>query len=102
MSGAPQADPNAEYLLSAIEYRDHLQTELAKVNEFLRVAGKNAASSEREDPDFLLLGGSEILGAMRAKGWSVWQLFKAANISNPVRATLASKRPVNTRSSVNG
>jgi hypothetical protein len=66
MSRVAQADPIPEYLLSAVEYRDHLNTELAKVNEFLRVAKNSSRSSECESPDFLFVGGSEILGAIRS------------------------------------
>ena len=49
-----------DHLQTAVEYRDQLVAELAKVNEFLRVAGGDAALEQAEMPDFLLLGGTEI------------------------------------------
>ena len=68
MSGAPQANQTPEYLQTATEYREHLKAELAKVNEFLRVAGRNSESSECESPDFLHVGSNEILGVLRPRG----------------------------------
>jgi hypothetical protein len=53
-----------EYLQTAVEYRNQLRAELAKVNEFLRFSDRGLDSHKRETPDFLFAGSDEILVAL--------------------------------------
>lgn len=48
------------YLQTAVEYRERLIAELAKVDAFLLDAGKSAWRPEYETMDFFLLGSAEI------------------------------------------
>ena len=68
MSGVSQADAVPDFLKTAVEYRDRLKAELAKVDEFLRTADKRPGSGRREFPEFLLTGNDEVLEALRPGG----------------------------------
>jgi len=68
MSGSPEVGSTPEFLQSAAEYRDHLMAELAKVDEFIRVAVKHPASDTPEAPDFLLVGSHDLLDILTPTG----------------------------------
>ena len=64
MSGASQSDTMPAFLRTAVEYRDRLKAELARVDAFLSVAGKRPAAAGAEYPEFLLLGDDEVLESL--------------------------------------
>jgi len=69
MSGASQSDTTPDFLRTAVEYRDRLKAELAKVDEFLRTADKRKGSGRPEYPEFLLTGNDELLDALLPEGF---------------------------------
>ena len=56
MSGAYNVESVPDFLKSALEYRDRLKTELARVDAFLREADSRPEACERACPDFLTMG----------------------------------------------
>lgn len=68
MSRASHVDSTPDFLRTAVEYRDRLKAELARVDEFLSTAGKQAGSGRAEYPEFLLMGNDELLDALVSDG----------------------------------
>lgn len=68
MSRTSQAGTTPDFLQAAVDYRDRLRAELAKVDEFLRSDGTQPEAEKRRLPDFLLLGDDEVLDALCAHG----------------------------------
>lgn len=65
MSDLSQSDATPDFLKTAVEYRDRLKAELAKVDEFLETAGRRPGAGHRDYPDFLLIGNDEVLDSLR-------------------------------------
>ncbi len=57
-----------DFLQAAVEYRDRLLAELARVDEFLRADGAPPTLDDRRLPDFLLLGNDEVLDELCTDG----------------------------------
>ena len=68
MSGTSRVDTTPDFLRTAVEYRDRLKAELAKVDEFLAQADRRAECGNREYPEFLLTGNDEVLELLRPPG----------------------------------
>lgn len=68
MSRSSQAGGTPDFLQAAVEYRERLLAELARVDEFLRADGGPAAADDRRLPDFLLLGNDEVLEELCTDG----------------------------------
>jgi hypothetical protein len=73
MSGTSRVDSTPDFLRTAIEYRDRLKAELAKVDAFLSEADKRqgdrqAGKPKADFPEFLLTGNDEVLEALNPLG----------------------------------
>lgn len=68
MSSTSRVETTPDFLRTAVEYRDRLKAELAKVDEFLSQAGRRPASGKREYPEFLLTGNDEVLELLSPHG----------------------------------
>ena len=73
MSGTSRVDTTPDFLRTAIEYRDRLKAELAKVDKFLSEADRrhsdgDAGGRRAEYPEFLLMGNDEVLEALNPGG----------------------------------
>lgn len=64
MSGVSQGDSTPDFLRTAVEYRDRLKAELARVDQFLGTAGRRPEAGSAEYPEFLLLGDDEVLESL--------------------------------------
>ena len=68
MSRLSENGSTPDFLQAAVEYRERLREELAKVDKFLRADGEREAVDEAEYPDFLLLGDDELLDGLCTHG----------------------------------
>lgn len=73
MSGTSRVESTPDFLRTAIEYRDRLKAELAKVDAFLSQADKRHGDKRPETrkadfPEFLLTGNDEVLEALNPMG----------------------------------
>lgn len=68
MSGTSRVDTTPDFLRTAIEYRDRLKAELAKVDAFLSQADRRPQGGGAEYPEFLLMGNDEVLEALNPGG----------------------------------
>lgn len=70
MSRLSEDDRTPDFLQAAVEYRERLRAELARVEAFLRADDERPEPGEGEYPDFLLLGDDEVLEGLCAPGYS--------------------------------
>lgn len=68
MSCMSPVDTTPDFLRTAMEYRDRLKAELAKVDDFLRQADKRPEAGTSDYPDFLLIGNDEVLEVLGPHG----------------------------------
>lgn len=81
MSGTSRVETTPDFLRTAIEYRDRLKAELAKVDAFLSQADRRQPAQQSgkhpetrtgarkaEYPEFLLMGNDEVLEALHPMG----------------------------------
>ncbi len=79
MSGTSPVETTPDFLRTAMEYRDRLKAELAKVDAFLSQADRrqparqshpetHSGARKADYPEFLLMGNDEVLEALNPMG----------------------------------